>query len=83
MVLMLTLRAIVGGGRATFIIWICAIYGFLCGNFALFPMVTAKAFGQKYMGINYGMVFTSNVKFCSMQKFQLIVKHMLATILDR
>ncbi len=59
--LMLTLRASVYGGRAVFMIWICGIYGCLSGNFALFPMVTAKAFGQKFVGINYGFVLSSVV----------------------
>ncbi|GAB6166044.1 OFA family MFS transporter [Thermostilla marina] len=38
----------------------CALIGFnFGGNFALFPAVTADLFGSKYVGQNYGVVFTA------------------------
>ena len=60
--LMMTLVATPHGGKPMFFIWVCAIFFTFSGNFALFPTATAKSFGQKYMAINFGLVFTSQVK---------------------
>ena len=39
---------------------VAALIGFnFGGNFALFPAATADTFGSKYVGLNYGFVFTS------------------------
>lgn len=48
-------------GEWMYFIWVCLMFGTFCGNFALFPAATAKAFGQKYFTVNYGMVFSSQV----------------------
>lgn len=48
-------------GKWMYVIWVCLIFGTFCGNFALFPTATAKAFGQKYFTVNYGMIFSSQV----------------------
>lgn len=58
-ILLLTLIATEYGGKPMFFIWICAIFFTFSGNFALFPTATARAFGSKYVGPNYGIVFTS------------------------
>ena len=47
--------------QALYFIWICAIYWTFSGNFALFPTVTAKTFGQRNVAMNFGLVFTSQV----------------------
>ena len=60
-VFMITLYATSYGGKVMFFIWICAIFGSFCGNFALFPTATSKAFGPRYVAVNYGLVFTSQV----------------------
>ena len=49
-------------GKWMYVIWVCLIFGTFCGNFALFPTATAKAFGQKYFTVNYGMIFSSQVR---------------------
>lgn len=58
-IFLLTLVAAQYGGRAMFFVWICGIFFTFSGNFALFPTATARAFGSKYIGPNYGIVFTS------------------------
>ncbi|XP_041483300.1 oxalate:formate antiporter-like [Lytechinus variegatus] len=58
-IFILTLVAAQYGGKAMFFIWICGIFFTFSGNFALFPTATARAFGSKYVGPNYGIVFTS------------------------
>ena len=60
-VFMMTLYSTQYGGKAMFLIWICAIFGSFCGNFALFPTATGKAFGPKFVVVNYGLLFTSSV----------------------
>ena len=48
-------------GEVMFFIWVCAIFLTFSGNFALFPTVTAKTFGAKYVAVNFGILFTSQV----------------------
>ncbi|CAG5135272.1 unnamed protein product [Candidula unifasciata] len=59
--LMLTLQLSERGGKPLFFIYICLLFGSFSGSFALFPTATAKCFGRKYLPINYGLVFTSQV----------------------
>ena len=49
------------GGRAMFFIWVCVIFFCIGGNFSLFPTAIGRAFGLKYVSINYGLLFTSQV----------------------
>lgn len=42
-----------------FLIWVCLIYFCFGGNFSLYPTATADTFGSKYLGSNYGLVFTA------------------------
>lgn len=48
-----------GGTVATLIIGACIIGFNFGGNFALFPAVTADYFGNKNVGLNYGLVFVA------------------------
>ena len=59
--LFLTFTLTEKAGEWMYFIWVCLMFGTFCGNFALFPTATAKAFGHKYFTINYGMVFSSQV----------------------
>ena len=47
--------------KVMFFIWVCALFWLFSGNFALFPTAIAKTFGTKYMAVNYGLLFTSQV----------------------
>ncbi|KAH9515447.1 hypothetical protein Btru_014469 [Bulinus truncatus] len=59
--LMLTLQLSEYGGKALFFTYICLLFGSFSGSFVLFPTATAKCFGRKYLSINYGLVFTSQI----------------------
>ncbi|BFZ00819.1 hypothetical protein BsWGS_03857 [Bradybaena similaris] len=59
--LMLTLQLSERGGKPLFFIYVCLLFGSFSGSYALFPTATAKCFGRKYLPINYGLVFTSQV----------------------
>ncbi|XP_077987972.1 apicoplast pyruvate carrier 1-like [Glandiceps talaboti] len=58
---MLTLILTERGGDAMFFIWVCGIFLSFSGNFALFPPATARTFGQEYIGMNYGLMFTATM----------------------
>ncbi len=45
--------------RAMFFIWVCVIYFCFGGNFSLYPTATTDNFGPKYLGPNYGIIFTA------------------------
>ncbi|XP_077988245.1 apicoplast pyruvate carrier 1-like [Glandiceps talaboti] len=47
------------GGLAVFFIWLCIVFFTFTGVFSVIPAVTARIFGETYMGMNYGLVFTS------------------------
>ncbi|XP_033118248.1 uncharacterized MFS-type transporter YhjX-like [Anneissia japonica] len=57
----LNLCSKVEGNKAMFFIWVCFLFFILSGNFALLPTATSRAFGSRYVGTNYGLVFTSQV----------------------
>merc|ERR1712098_907440 len=48
------------GQRATFAIWIWAIFFAFCGNFVLLPTATAMCFGTANSSKNYGLVMTGS-----------------------
>jgi len=48
------------GQKATFAIWIWAIFFSFCGNFVLLPTATAQCFGTKNSSKNYGLVMTGS-----------------------
>nr|XP_006819140.1 PREDICTED: uncharacterized protein LOC100370263 [Saccoglossus kowalevskii] len=58
---MLTLILTEHGGQVMFFIWVCCIFLSFSGNFALFPPATARSFGEEYIGMNYGLVFTATM----------------------
>lgn len=45
--------------EAMYFVWVCIIFFFIGGNYTLFPTAIARSFGPKYMGVNYGLLFTS------------------------
>ena len=57
----LTFYSCILGGKAMFFIWVCVIFFCIGGNFSLFPTAIGRAFGLKYVSINYGLLFTSQV----------------------
>ncbi|XP_059159553.1 oxalate:formate antiporter-like [Physella acuta] len=59
--LMLTLQVSEYGGKPLFFVYICLLFGSFSGNFSLFPTATAKSYGPKYLSINYGLLFTSQL----------------------
>ena len=48
-------------GRAMFFVWVCIIFFCVGGYFSVFPTAMALSFGPKYMSINYGLLFTSQI----------------------
>lgn len=60
-VLLLTLYITVLGGPWMFLFWICGIFFCIGGAFSLFPASTVRSFGPTYLGLNYGLLFTSQI----------------------
>ena len=48
------------GQRATFAVWVWAIFFSFCGNFVLLPTATAQCFGTRNSSKNYGLVMTGS-----------------------
>ena len=42
-----------------FLFWVCGLFFCIGGTFSIFPAAVAKGFGQVYVGMNYGLLFTS------------------------
>ncbi|XP_035826492.1 uncharacterized protein LOC101855877 [Aplysia californica] len=59
--LMLTMSVTSYGGKPLFFIYVCLLFGSFSGSYVLFPTATAKCFGRKSLGVNYGLVFTSQI----------------------
>lgn len=59
-IILLTLYTTTIAGKWMYFIWICIFYFCISGNYSLFPMAISQSFGQTYMGIIYGFVFTSH-----------------------
>lgn len=47
--------------KTMFFVWVCVIFFCVGGIFSLFPTAMALSFGPKYMSINYGLLFTSQI----------------------
>lgn len=60
-VLLFTFRYTDRMGKTGFLIWLCLLFFSLGGNYAIFPVATAKIFGPTHVGPNYGLVFTATV----------------------
>lgn len=58
---LLTFYATSAVGKPTFLIWVCAIFFCIGGVYSLFPTAIARSFGSKYMSVNYGLLFTSQI----------------------
>ena len=59
--LLLTLYITTVGGRWMFLFWMCGLFFCIGGNFSIFPAATARSFGQMYIGVNYGILHSSQV----------------------
>ncbi len=59
--LLFTLYSTTATGEAAFFVWICGIFFCIGGYFSLFPAAIAKCFGQDNIGVNYGILFTSQI----------------------
>lgn len=57
----LTIDVTTEGGKEMFFIWICLIFFCMGGNYSLFPAVTGRTFGLRYVSVNYGIMFTSQL----------------------
>ena len=57
----LTFYATAVAGKAMFFIWVCVIFFCVGGNFSLFPTAIGRCFGSQYVGVNYGLLFTSQI----------------------
>lgn len=49
------------GGQVMFFVWVCAFYFSFCGNYSMMPACVSRTFGASRVGINYSVVFTSQV----------------------
>ncbi|XP_071945924.1 apicoplast pyruvate carrier 1-like [Antedon mediterranea] len=49
------------GGQYAYLVWICLINISMSGTFSLIPTATARAFGAKHVGANYGLVYSSQI----------------------
>ena len=58
---LLTFYATSAVGKPMFFIWVCVIFFCVGGVFSLYPTAIAHSFGPKYMSINYGLLFTSQI----------------------
>ncbi|KAK7467820.1 hypothetical protein BaRGS_00036964, partial [Batillaria attramentaria] len=54
-----TLLAAEEAGKAFFLIWVCLVYSCLSGIYGVMPSTVGRVFGNKYIGINYGLILTS------------------------
>ena len=60
-IFLLTFYATSAVGKSTYFIWVCVIFFCVGGVFSLFPTAIARSFGSKYMSMNYGLLFTSQI----------------------
>ena len=58
-ILLLTWYTTSVAGQWFFIFWVCGLFFCIGGTFSIFPAAVAKGFGQLYIGMNYGLLFTS------------------------
>ena len=59
--LLLTLYLTVLGGKWMFMLWISGLFFCVGGIYSLFPAATVRSFGPAYLGLNYGLLFTSQI----------------------
>ncbi|XP_076456383.1 apicoplast pyruvate carrier 1-like [Babylonia areolata] len=56
-----TLSASEDAGRVFYLIWICLVYFCLSGIYGVMPAAIGRLYGNRYMGINYGLTYTSQI----------------------
>ena len=56
-----TLSAVEETGRVFFLIWISLIYFCNAGIYGIMPSAIGRIYGNKYLGINYGLTYSSQV----------------------
>ena len=76
-VFLLTLYATSVVGKSMFFLWVCIIFFCIGGVFSLFPTAIARSFGSKYMSMNYGLLFTSQIISSVMAALLFSVLHHL------
>ena len=59
--------------KELFAVWICALFFFFCGMWAITPSVLAKLYGPKNMAVNYGFI-TSAVVSIFIKNIGLYIK---------
>lgn len=42
-------------------IWQCLLFGLVSANFSIFPTITVHIFGTKNVGVNVGLIFSSQI----------------------
>lgn len=75
-IFLLTFYATSAVGKSTYFIWVCVIFFCVGGVYSLFPTAIARSFGAKYMSVNYGLLFTS-------QLFSSVMASLLFTTVQR
>ena len=60
-VFLLTFYATSFVGKSMFFVWVCVIFFCVGGIFSVYPTAMALTFGPRYMSINYGLLFTSQI----------------------
>ena len=48
-------------GKVFFLIWVCLVYFCLSGIYGIMPSAIGRIYGNRYLGINYGLTYTSQV----------------------
>ena len=58
-ILLLTWYITSVAGQWFFLFWVCGLFFCIGGTFSIFPAAVARGFGQVYVGMNYGLLYTS------------------------
>ncbi|KAL8561528.1 hypothetical protein ACOMHN_057222 [Nucella lapillus] len=56
-----TLMASEDAGRVFYLIWICVIYFCYSGMYGVMPSAIGRLYGNRYVSINYGLTYTSQI----------------------
>ena len=48
-------------GNAMPFIWVCLLFGLFSSNFSIFPTIISLIFGEKNIGTNVGLIFSSQI----------------------
>jgi MFS family permease len=58
--LLITFKFTQGMGKWLYLLWVCLLFAIISGTSVLFPASTLAIFGQKYLSINYGILYSAN-----------------------